>query len=415
MFKIKEVRARQVLDSRGNPTVEAEVHTAKFSGSAIVPSGASTGIHEAVELRDGGKEYLGFGVLRAVDNVNTRISRKLNGLDVREQEKIDKAMITLDGTANKKSLGANAILAASMACARCAANSLNKPLYRYIGGSANPVMPTPFMNVINGGKHADNGLSFQEFMIVPKANSFAERLRIGSEVYHVLKGIIRKRFGSSSTNVGDEGGFAPAIKRVEEPFILLQKTLDKLGYSNDVKFAMDCASSEFYNAKKRHYLVDGKKMDAEKLARLYARLAEDYPIVSIEDPFAQDDWIPWIQFTKDHGRKIQVVGDDLLVTNPVRIHHAVDMRACNALLLKVNQIGSLTEAIKAAKVSLGNKWNVMVSHRSGETEDTFIADLAVGLGTGQLKSGAPCRTERVAKFNRLLRIEEELNDKKRRK
>ncbi len=407
MYRIKNIKAREILDSRGNPTLEVDVHTGKVFARESVPSGASTGVHEAVELRDGTKRFMGKSVQRAVNNVNKVIAKHLKGVDVREQKKIDSEMAELDGTENKANLGANAILGVSLACARCSAKAQKKPLYSILGGGK--AMPLPFMNVINGGRHADNNLSFQEFMIVPKANTFEERLRLGAETYQMLKKVIRKHYGKESTNVGDEGGFAPDIKTEAEALHLLMETIESLGHQKEIKLAIDAAASEFY--RKGRYVIDGKEKEAEKLMDIYDSIISDYPIVSLEDPFAQDDFEAWSQFTA--RSKIQIVGDDLLVTNPARIRMAADRKLCNALLLKVNQIGTLTEAIEAAKLAFRNKWHVMVSHRSGETTSSFIADLAVGLGTGQIKAGAPCRGERLAKYNQLLRIEEELGKKAR--
>jgi len=414
-MQIKEIKAREVLDSRGNPTVEVELYVDDFWVRAIVPSGASTGIHEAVELRDGGKRYGGKGVLEAIHNITTLIAPKIAEVDITQQKFIDIMMSEIDGTDNKSKLGANAILAVSMAVCRAGAKILKMPLYRYIhkiSESDRIIMPTPFFNVINGGKHAGNKLDFQEYMIVPQAGSFQENLRIGVEVYHALKNIIKEKYGLNAINVGDEGGFAPPLKDNEEPLKLLMQAIKKTKYQGKVKFALDCAASEFYY----NYYQLGKKgekpqkkygISGAKLANYYLKLIDKYPIISIEDPFAEDDWQSWNYFCKH--TKIQVVGDDLLVTNPVRIKKALEIEACNALLLKVNQIGTVSEAIQAAKLAFGNEWNVMVSHRSGETEDSFIADLAVGLGCSQIKSGAPCRGERIAKYNQLLRIEEEIN------
>ena len=402
MYKITKIKAREILDSRGNPTIEVDVYTNKFFAREAVPSGASTGIHEAVELRDGTKRYMGKGVQHAVNNVNNIIAKKLAGMDVREQKDIDKLMIELDATPNKTRLGANAILGVSLACARCSAVAQEVPLYKLLGGKN--VLPIPFMNIINGGKHADNKLSFQEFMIAPKAKTFAESLRIGSETYQMLKKVIHKHYGKASTNVGDEGGFAPNLKTETEALHLLIETIESLGHQKEIKIAIDAAASEFY--KRGKYNIDGREIEAHKLMEIYDSLIRDYPIVSLEDPFAQDDFLAWSDFMKK--TRIQVVGDDLLVTNPTRIGMAVDRKLCNALLLKVNQVGTLTEAMTAAKIALDNKWHVMVSHRSGETTSSFISDLVVGIGCGQIKAGAPCRGERLEKYNQLLRIEEEL-------
>ncbi|MBW2971951.1 phosphopyruvate hydratase [Candidatus Woesearchaeota archaeon] len=408
--KIRKIHAREILDSRGNPTVEVDVRTRTHSARAAVPSGASTGIHEALELRDGGPRYHGKGVRKAVQNVQTRISKEIEGMDCRKWQLVDKAMLRLDGTPNKSKLGANAILGVSLATARLAAAVQNKPLYALLGGRN--IMPVPCMNIINGGKHADNKLQFQEFMICPHGKTFADSLRMGAETYQVLKKDIAKAYGKDSTNVGDEGGFAPNIKSVEDALKILTQAIKDAGYDGLVKIAIDAASSEFYNAKKKKYYVDGKWLTSDRLTKLYEHIMDTYPVFSIEDPFEQDDFAPYPALTKEaKKRKVQIVGDDLLVTNPERIRTALDKKLCSALLLKVNQIGSLSEAMAAAKLAMDNGWNVMVSHRSGETEDPFIADLAVGLGTGQIKTGAPCRSERLAKYNQLLRIEEELGQK----
>ena len=404
-MKIKKIHARQILDSRGNPTIEVEVHTAKHIGKAIVPSGASTGIYEAHELRDGLKKYNGNSVEKAVKNVNTEINNKLKGMNVSEQKEIDNEMVKLDGTKNKKRLGANAILGVSMAAARTAALEKNISLHKYLGNSK--ILPIPFCNIINGGKHAGGALEMQEFMIAPvKANSFSQATQMVVETYHQLKKIIKEKYGTSAINVGDEGGFAPDIDTAEKALEMIVKAIAKAGYSGKIKIAMDPASSEFYNNGK--YLK--KELDYKKMAQYYAKLVDKYPIISIEDPFDQDDFDAYEYFMSkfQKSRKLQVVGDDLLVTNVNRIKTAQQKSLCNALLLKLNQIGTLTESIEAAKLCFKNGWNVMVSHRSGESEDSFIADLAVGLGTGQIKLGAPCRSDRTSKFNQLLRIEEEL-------
>ena len=409
-MEIKDIKAREILDSRGNPTVEVDLHTENFMVRASVPSGASTGKHEAVELRDNNKRYHGKGVLQALVNIEKRITPKLIGLDVTQQHFIDVMMTRLDGTQNKAKLGANAVLAVSLAVCKAGAKSKNIPLFKYIQGLAETKskLPTPYFNVINGGKHAGNFLDFQEYMIAPQSDSFSDALKMGSEVYHELKKIIKKRYGLDAINVGDEGGFAPPLKDNETPLILLESAIRAAGYNKKVKIALDCAASEFY--KKDKYVLGyktskKKSVKGEELASIYIKLMHKYSIVSIEDPFAEDDWESW-QYLMKKAPDLQIVGDDLLVTNVERIKTALDKDACNALLLKVNQIGTVTEAIQAAKLALGNNWTVMVSHRSGETEDTFIADLAVGLGCGQIKSGAPCRGERTAKYNQLLRIEE---------
>lgn len=408
MGEILKIKARQVFDSRGNPTVEAEVLTDKGLFRAIVPSGASTGSHEALELRDNEKDYHGKGVLKAVSNVNEIIAPKLLGLNPVNQNEIDRIMIQLDETDNKSKLGANAILSVSLAVCRAGAAEKGKPLYKHISELSNREigLPVPFFNVINGGKHAGNNLDFQEFMIAPvKAKSFSEAMKMGTEIYHTLKQIIKEKYGKNAINVGDEGGFAPPLNNNEEPLKLLVEAIELSGYTGKVKIAMDAAASEFFDG--QYYVLNGKKLTAEELIEFYEKLVEKYPIISIEDPLSEDDWEHFVEITTRLSDKVQIVGDDLLVTNPKRIRKAVELKACNALLLKVNQIGTLSEAIEAAKLALHNGFNVMVSHRSGESEDSFIADLAVGLGTGQIKSGAPCRSERLSKYNQLLRIEED--------
>jgi enolase len=411
-MKIKQVKAREILDSRGNPTIEVDLYSMKNKAKSKVPSGASTGKHEAVELRDNEKRYDGKGVLKAVNNVNKIISKKVIGLKTSDQVLIDHKMIQLDGTKNKSKLGANAILGVSLSVARLGALDKNISLYEHLRNLTQNKsnifkMPIPFLNVINGGRHADNDLSFQEFMIAPHGKTFKESLQIGTEVYHCLKGLIKKKYGGSSTAVGDEGGFAPNMKTVKEPLDMIMQALKLLKYDKVVKIGMDAAASEFYDPKKG-YFVDNKWITSKQLSDLYENLVKKYPIISIEDPFAEDDWESFKNLTKKIGNKIQIVGDDLLVTNPERISKAINEKSCNALLLKVNQIGTVSESIEAAELALKNKWNIMVSHRSGETSDTFIADLVVALGCGQIKSGAPCRSERLEKYNRLLEIEEEL-------
>jgi len=414
--EIKSIKAREVLDSRGNPTVEVELCVDNGMVRAMVPSGASTGIHEALELRDGdNSRYLGKGVLKAVDNVNNVIAPKLIGKDCTQQKEIDNLMLELDGTENKSKLGANAILGVSMAVCKAGALSKKIPLYQHISELAGVnefVMPVPSLNVINGGTHAGNKLDIQEYMILPVgASSFREAMRFGAEVYHHLKKIIKQRYGIDAVNVGDEGGFAPPLENMEEPIILLQEAIQAAGYSGKVKIGLDSAASEFF--KMDHYTLEGKEITGEELVERYKEIAEKYPIISYEDPFSQDDFETYAKLTEAIGDKVQIVGDDLLVTNVKRIQKAIETKACNALLLKVNQIGTVSESIDACKLAQKNGWGVMVSHRSGETEDSFIADLVVGLKTGQIKSGAPCRSERLAKYNQLLRIEEELGDKAR--
>ncbi|KAL1635700.1 phosphopyruvate hydratase [Diplodia intermedia] len=419
---ITKIHARSVYDSRGNPTVEVDIVTETGLHRAIVPSGASTGSHEACELRDGDKsKWGGKGVTKAVANVNDVIAPALikEGIDVKDQSKVDKFLIDLDGTPNKTKLGANAILGVSMAVAKAAAAEKGVPLYAHISdlaGTKKPyVLPVPFQNVLNGGSHAGGRLAFQEFMIVPsEAPTFTEAMRQGSEVYQQLKSLAKKKYGQSAGNVGDEGGVAPDIQTPEEALDLISDAIEKAGYTGQIKIAMDVASSEFYKTDAKKYDLDFKNPDSdpskwlsyEQLADLYKALAQKYPIVSIEDPFAEDDWEAWSYFFKTSD--FQIVGDDLTVTNPAFIKKAIDQKACNALLLKVNQIGTITEAVQAAKDSFAAGWGVMVSHRSGETEDVTIADIVVGLRTGQIKTGAPARSERLAKLNQILRIEEEL-------
>jgi len=428
---IAGLKAREILDSRGFPTIEVDLKLDDGSvHRAAVPSGASTGVYEALELRDGDKSrFHGKGVSKACKNVEEIIAPALAGMDVTNQTKIDKLMVeTLDASKNewgwcKSNLGANAILAVSLAVCRAGAHINKIPLYEYVALLAgNPtdkfIMPVPSFNVINGGSHAGNQLAIQEFMILPTgANDFKEALRMGSEVYHTLKKVILEKYGLNATNVGDEGGFAPDISSTEEAFVLLQSALQKSGYSDKIVLGMDCAASEFWEEDEKKYNLLFKSKDQKQLISgddlcgLYAEWAKKYNVATIEDPFDQNDFDSYAKFTQDTQDSFQIVGDDLLVTNPVRVQIGIEKKLCNALLLKVNQIGSITEAIEAYQLARKNNWGVMVSHRSGETEDTFIADLVVGLGTGQIKTGAPCRSERLAKYNQLLRIEEELGEK----
>jgi len=413
---IEAIHAREVLDSRGNPTVEVEV--ALFGGAwgrAIVPSGASTGVHEALELRDGDQgRYGGKGVLKAVEHVNGEIAELLTGWEVTEQRAIDQAMLELDGTENKSRLGANAILGVSLAVAKAASNALGLPLYRYLGGTDAHILPVPMMNILNGGAHTGwQSTDAQEFMIMPLgAPSFAEGLRWGVEIYHTLKQVLRKK--GYTALVGDEGGYAPALKANAEAVEVILEAIEGAGYKpgEDVSLALDPAASEFYDGEKGKYVLrrEGKELSAPEMVDFWKAWVDQYPIVSIEDGLAQDDWEGWQLLTQTIGGRVQIVGDDLLVTNPKRVRKAVEMGACNALLVKVNQIGTLTETIEAVRLCRAGSWNAVVSHRSGETEDATIADLAVGLNTGQIKTGAPARSDRVAKYNQLLRIEEELGE-----
>ncbi|CDI97979.1 enolase [Echinococcus multilocularis] len=417
---MKSIVARQIFDSRGNPTVEVDLTSNKGFFRAAVPSGASTGIHEALELRDGDKSaYLGLGVSKAVDNINRIIGPALcqRNFAMANQEEIDMFLVKeLDGTENKSKLGANAILGVSLAVAKAGAAEKNVPLYRHfadLAGNRDIILPVPSFNVLNGGSHAGNKLAVQEFMIMPTgATSFKEAMKMGSETYHALRAVIKNKYGLDACNVGDEGGFAPTIQDNFEALELLTEAIESAGYTGKMKICIDVAASEFY--KDGLYDLDfknpeSKKEDwisSEKMIDMLNSMVDKYPVVSIEDPFDQDDWNAWINYTSEAG--IQIVGDDLTVTNPVRVQKAIDTKACNALLLKVNQIGTVTEAIRACNMARQAGWGVMVSHRSGETEDCTIADLVVGLRTGQIKTGAPCRSERLAKYNQLLRIEEEL-------
>lgn len=414
MSYIIEVHARQILDSRGNPTVEVDVLTDDGAlGRAAVPSGASTGIHEAVELRDNDKKkYVGKGVLKAVKNVNDIIADAIVGFDVAAQAAIDDAMITLDGTANKSKLGANAMLAVSMAVAKAAAEEAGLPLYRYIGGTNAKTLPIPMMNILNGGAHADNKIDFQEFMIMPiGASSFSEGLRWGVEIFHTLKSVLKKK--GYSTNVGDEGGFAPNIQSNEEAIETVLESIQAAGYKtgSQIVIAMDAANSELWDAKKKKYVFhksNGKILSSDELVKYWEKWVKQYPIVSIEDGMAEDDWNGWKALTQAIGSKCQLVGDDLFVTNVNRLQTGIDKSIANGLLVKVNQIGTLTETINAVTLAQHNGYNTIMSHRSGETEDTTIADLAVALNCGQIKTGSASRSDRMAKYNQLLRIEEEL-------
>lgn len=414
MSEIIDVKAREILDSRGNPTVEVEVMTEGGAiGRAAVPSGASTGTHEAVELRDGDKgRYLGKGVSKAVENVNDIICNELIGYDVFEQRALDKLMIDLDGTPNKGKLGANAILGVSLAIAKAAAKESRQPLYRYLGGVNAHVMPVPLMNILNGGEHADNSIDFQEFMIMPVgADTFKEALRMGVEIFHALKGVLKKK--GYSTNVGDEGGFAPNIQSNEEAIETVLKAIETAGYKpgEQIMIAMDAAVSELYNAETGKYIFkksSGKQMSSDELVAFWADWVNKYPILSIEDGLAEDDWDGWKSLTAKVGDRVQLVGDDLFVTNVDRLQQGIDNDIANSILIKVNQIGSLSETIDAVNLATRNGYTSIMSHRSGETEDTTIADLAVALNCGQIKTGSASRSDRIAKYNQLLRIEEEL-------
>ena len=415
---IESISALEILDSRGNPTVEVEVALMDGAwGRAAVPSGASTGEHEALEMRDGDKKrFGGKGVTKAVANVNGVISDELFGMDASDQRAIDFALLALDGTPNKSKLGANAILGASLAVAKAAANSLGLPLYRYLGGVHAHVLPVPMMNILNGGAHTGwQSTDMQEFMVMPfGAGSFAEGLRWGAEIYHALKSVLKEK--GYPTLVGDEGGYAPALKANEEALEVILAAIEKAGFKagrgKDVAIALDPAASELYEEKTKTYNLrkEGKKLTGEQMVDFWAKWIKDYPIVSIEDGLAQDDWESWILMTKKMGDKIQIVGDDLLVTNPERVRRGIAENTCNALLVKLNQIGSVTETIEAAELCHRAGWRTVISHRSGETEDSTIADLAVALNTGQIKTGAPARSDRVAKYNQLLRIETELGE-----
>ncbi|APT92865.1 enolase [Corynebacterium phocae] len=410
MADIIHVFGREILDSRGNPTVEAEVFLDDGAhGVAGVPSGASTGVHEAHELRDGGDRYLGKGVQKAVENINEEITDAIAGFEADDQRLIDQALIELDGTGNKSRLGANAILGVSIAAAKAAAESAGLPLYRYIGGPNAHVLPVPMMNIVNGGSHADSGVDVQEFMIAPiGAKTFSEAMRMGTEVYHSLKSVIKAK--GLSTGLGDEGGFAPEAESTKAALDFIMDAIKKAGYQpgKDIALALDVASSEFYKDGKYHF--EGGEHTAAEMNMVYADLVANYPIVSIEDPLEEDDWEGYSALTEAIGDKVQIVGDDLFVTNPARLQEGIDKKAANALLVKVNQIGTLTETFDAVDLAHRNGYRTMMSHRSGETEDTTIADLAVALNCGQIKTGAPARSERVAKYNQLLRIEAELGD-----
>lgn len=406
MFTIEHIHAREILDSRGNPTVEVDVFTESGFGRASVPSGASTGTNEALELRDKDKRYLGKGVTKAVNNVNTEIQEVLLGIDVRDMREIDAIMLELDGTENKSKLGANAILGVSLSVAHAAADSLGISLYRYLGGTNAFTLPVPTMNVINGGKHAGNELAIQEFMLQPGgAKTFSEALRMGAETYHTLGAILVKKYGNSAVNVGYEGGYAPPLKNTTDALDALMGAIEEAGYNKKITIGLDSAATEFYKDGK--YKVDGKKLSSEELIDFYSDLVKTYPILSIEDPFEEESFEDFAELTRKLKDTI-IIGDDLFVTNVKRLEHGIKMKAGNALLLKVNQIGTLSEAFDAARLAQKNRFKVVVSHRSAETEDTTIADISVAIGAELIKTGAPARSERNAKYNQLLRIEEEL-------
>lgn len=407
-MKIKEIKAREILDSRGNPTVEVDVTLENgILGRASVPSGASTGVHEALELRDNDNaRYLGKGVLKAVNNVNTIIREKIVGMDVENQKEIDYAMISLDGTKGKNNLGANAILGVSLATLKAAALNSGKKLYEYVGSEK--LLPTPMMNILNGGAHADNGLDFQEFMIIPSRDTIKERVRVGAEVFHNLKKVLKSK--GYNTNVGDEGGFAPNLKTNKEALDTIIEAIKLAGYvpGKDVNLALDVAASEFYNDGIYDIKGENKKLTASELVEYYKNLVSEYPIISIEDGMAEDDYEGWILLTKELGSNIQLVGDDLFVTNKELLEKGIELKMANAILLKVNQIGTVTETLETIDLARKNGYKTVISHRSGETEDTYIADLAVGLGLGQIKTGSLSRTDRMCKYNQLIRIEEEI-------
>ncbi len=407
-MKIKDIKAREILDSRGNPTVEVDVVLENgILARAAVPSGASTGEREALEMRDNDKSrFCGKGVLNAVENVNEKIKPIIVGMEVSKQEEIDNAMIKLDGTKTKSNLGANAILGVSMACLKAAAMESNMPLYKYVGNGN--TLPVPMMNILNGGAHADNKLDFQEFMIIPQRDTIHERVRVGSEVFHALKRVLNQR--NLSTGVGDEGGFAPDLESNTEGFELIMEAIKKAGYEPgvDVKLAIDVAASEFYKDGKYNLVGEGRCLTTDELIEFYKELISKYPIISIEDPVDENDWKGFTKITKELGNKVQLVGDDLFVTNKECLQKGIDMKAGNAILLKVNQIGTITETMETIKLARENGYKTIISHRSGETEDTTIADLAVGLNLGQIKTGSMSRTDRICKYNQLMRIEEEL-------
>jgi enolase len=410
-FVLEDLKSIMALDSRGRPTVKVIARTRGGLGVALAPSGASTGKREAVDLRDGGRKWMGRGVSRAINNVNNIIRNSLLGVDVRKQALIDSILVTLDGTENKSKLGGNATTAVSVAVAKSAASTANIPLYEYLGGPQARVLPAPMMNIINGGVHAGNELDIQEFMIIPiGADRFIEALRIGVEVYETLKNVLKGKYGKNAVNVGDEGGFAPPLSKSREAFKLLEEAIRKAGYEpgSDVLLAFDAAASQFYDSEKKVYRLDGLELERGELVDYYKELIEEYDIASVEDPFDEDDWEGFREFTSLMGTKVMIVGDDIYTTNVKALSRGVKEKTSNAVLVKVNQVGTLTEAVDFTYMAMRNGMKAVISHRSGETEDTFIADLAVGLGTGFIKTGAPARGERVAKYNRLIEIESEL-------
>lgn len=411
--KILQLKARQVLDSRGIPTVEAEVHTKRGFGKAICPSGTSVGVHEAIELRDNEKSFLGKSVNKAVSGVNFELALKLKGKDCLKQKAIDSLLSGIDGTTNKSRLGANALTAVSIACAKAAARATKKPLFEYIARLAsnkNPLIPMPLFNLIEGGKHAENDLQLQEYLLIPSgAESFSEAFQVAAEIHQTMRLSIVEKFGKSAANIGLEGGFAPPLQKADDPIKLILNAAKQLGYEKIVSIGIDCAASTFFKSEK--YNWENKVISFEEMRKVYEELVTSYPVVLLEDPFAEDDWSSYCSFTKDFGARIKIVGDDLTVSNTERINRAIHLNACNAVVLKPNQVGTLTEAIAASKLAKENKLSVLVSHRSGDSEDHFIADFAVGLGAEFIKSGAPCTSERLSKYNQLLRIEEALGKK----
>jgi enolase len=413
-FAIKDIKARMVLDSRGNPTIQVKTVTEGLGlGIANAPSGASTGAHEAVEIRDGGKEFKGKGVSRAVENVNKVIAPALIGLDSRRQQLIDRKMIEIDGTPNKSRLGGNAIVATSLSVAKAAASTMGLPLYAYLGGYVADTLPVPMLNIINGGVHAGNKLDFQEFMIVPAGfSSFKEAIKAAVEVYADLKKILKEKYGPQAINVGDEGGYAPPIEKVRDALDILIQAIKAAGYDpwNQVVIALDAASTQFYREDKGVYVLEGTEYTREQLIDFYEKLVSEYPIVSIEDPLQEEDFEGFAEITRRLGSKVLIVGDDLFTTNPARLKKGIDLKAGNAILVKVNQVGTLSETLEVVKMAFTNGYRAVISHRSGETEDTSIADISIGVGAGLIKTGAPARGERTAKYNRLLEIEEELDN-----